>query len=235
MKRRKTSTLAVASILAWALLAPSEPVAAQSGTTAFTNVAVLPMDRERVLENHTVVIQNGVIQEVAPSHRVAIPAGARIIDGQGLFLMPGLADMHVDLPSAEATSEQVADFMFLLLANNVLAIRGTEGIPHHLRIKREVGTGEVFGPTIWVGAPPLGGSNAQDTIQTVERMLANRRAGYDYQTISGDFPPEVWEAMAEEAHSRGYTFGGTIPRSIGLRGALSTGISSPRAYSKAVS
>jgi imidazolonepropionase-like amidohydrolase len=31
--------------------------------------------------------------------------------------------------------------------------------------------------------------------------------------------------MAEEAHSRGYTFGGTIPPSIGLRKALSTGIS----------
>jgi hypothetical protein len=100
-----------------------------------------------------------------------------------------------------------------------------EGASNHLRIKREVASGEILGPTIWVGAPPLGGANAQDTTQTVERMLANRRAGYDYQTISGDFSLAVWEAMAEEAHSRGYTFGGTIPSSVGLRTALSTGIS----------
>ena len=225
MIRKRRISLGVSVGVALAVAAGPTPAAPQSGTTVFVDVAVLPMDRERILENQTVVVQGGVIQELAPSHRVQVPDGARIIDGQGLFLMPGLADMHVDLPSAQATSEQVADFMFLLLASNILAARGMEGTSNHLRIKREVASGEILGPTIWVGAPPLGGANAQDTIQTVEQMLANRSAGYDYQTIYGDFPLEVWEAMAEEAHSRGYTFGGTIPPSIGLRTALSTGIS----------
>ncbi|MEN3326923.1 MAG: hypothetical protein V7638_1730 [Acidobacteriota bacterium] len=37
------------------------PLSAQ--TVAFTNVSVIPMDRERVLANQTVVIKNGLIAE----------------------------------------------------------------------------------------------------------------------------------------------------------------------------
>ncbi len=44
--------------------AQSEP-----GTIAFTNVSVIPMDREGVLENQTVVVLDGVIREVGPAGR----------------------------------------------------------------------------------------------------------------------------------------------------------------------
>jgi hypothetical protein len=193
--------------------------------TAFVHVTVLPMDRETVLEDHTVLVRDGLIQEVAPSYRVTIPEGTRVIDAEGLFLMPGLADMHVVLPPSGATSEEVGDFMFLLLANNILAARGMEGIPSHLQIKRQIASGELLGPTLYVGAPPLGGENAQDSQAAVALMLAHRSAGYDLQPIAGGIPIGVWDSLAEEAHSRGYTFGGTIPPEVGLRHALSSGIS----------
>jgi imidazolonepropionase-like amidohydrolase len=197
----------------------------QEGTTAFVGVNVLPMDREKVLEDHTVLIQGGVIQEVAPSYRVSVPEGARIIDGTGLFLAPGLADMHVTLPSSQATSEQVEDFMFLLLANNVTVIRGMDGASNHLQIKRQIADGTLLGPTVWAGAPPLNGGNAPDGSAAIERMMAHRRAGYDFQPIAGGLTPQVWDSLSEEAHSRGYTFGGNIPSEVGLRAALSSGIS----------
>jgi hypothetical protein len=99
------------------------------------------------------------------------------------------------------------------------------GASNHLRIKREISSGSLLGPTLYVGAPPLGGSNAQDPKGAIDRMLSYRSSGYDFLPISGDIPQNVWDSLTEEAHSRGYTFGGTIPESIGLRGALSTGIS----------
>jgi len=214
-----------AALLLAALLITPGAVFPQGETTAFVNVSVLPMDRERVLEGHTVLVRDGIILEVAPTHRVEVPAGARVIEGDGLFLMPGLADMHVLLPSSQASSEELSDFMFLFLANNATTIRGMAGAPNHLQIKRQVASDAVLGPTVYVGAPPLGGRNARDPKSAVERMLAHRSAGYDFQPIAADLPGEVWDSLSEEAHSRGYTFGGMIPPEVGLRNALSTGVS----------
>ena len=223
-------------LVPWPLVAQSGPGAPpgqeaspasveQENITAFVDVNVLPMDRERVLEGHTVLIQDGLIQDVAPSHRVRVPEGARVIDGDGLFLLPGLADMHVTLPSRQSPWTREEEFLLLLLAHNVMVIRGMEGAPAHLELRREVASGALLGPTIWAGAPPLGGDNAQEPEPTVERMLAHRRAGYDLQPVFGDVAPEAWDSLAEEAHSRGYTFGGTVPEAVGLRKALSSGIS----------
>lgn len=214
----------VLSIAAVLFLAGS-PALAQSNEVAFVNTSVLVMDRERVLDDHTVLIRNGIIQEVAPSHRVPVPEGATVIDGRGLFLMPGLADMHAILPGPGDSDGWVADVLFLYLANNVTVVRDAVGRPNHLSLKRRVRDGEILGPTLYVGSPPLDASNTPDPESTIERMLANRSAGYDFQVIHNGLSLMEWDSLAEEAHSRGYTFGGLIPDSVGLRHALSTGIS----------
>jgi hypothetical protein len=166
-------------LLGLALISLSTTSGLYGQTTAFVNVNVLPMDRERVLEQHTVLVRDGLIEAVAPSRRVQLPSDARIIEGDGLFLMPGLADMHVTLPSSQATEEQVGDFLYLLLANNVTVVRGMSGASNHLQIKRRVASGSLLGPTVYAGAPPLGGRNAQDPQGAIELMLARRSAGYD--------------------------------------------------------
>ena len=214
-----------AGFLVLAVLASTKELPAQSTVVAFQHVNVLAMDRERVLPDHTVLIDGGTIREVAPSHRVVVPEGATIIDGEGRYLIPGLGDMFVRLPSAEATDEEVEDFMFLLLANNVTTARGSVGQPYHLTLKRRVRTGQILGPTLYVAAPALDESNSQDPDSTVALMLAHRSTGYDFQRTGRGIPLMSWDSLAEEAHSRGYTFGGLIPDSVGLRYALSTGIS----------
>jgi hypothetical protein len=201
------------------------PGVSQTNDVAFVNTNVLIMDRERVSEDHTVLIRGGVITEVAPSHRVQVPAGATVIDGRGMFLMPGLADMHVVLPGPGDPDQLVEDFMFLYLANNVTVLRGALGRPNHLTLKRRVRNGEILGPTLFVGSPPLNASNSEHPDSTIALMLAHRSMGYDFQVIHNGVPLMVWDSLSEEAHSRGYTFGGLIPDSVGLRYALSTGIS----------
>jgi hypothetical protein len=192
---------------------------------AFVHTNVLAMDRERVLEDHTVLIRNGIIQEVAPSHRIQVPASATVIQAEGLYLMPGLADMHAILPGPGDTEEQVEETLFLYLANNVMVVRGALGMPSHLALKRRVRNREILGPTLYVGSPPLNASNSRDPDSTIALMLANRSVGYDFQVVHDGIPLPVWDSLAEEAHARGYTFGGLIPDSVGLRHALSTGVS----------
>lgn len=74
------------------------PAAAQASSFAFVDVNVLPMDRERVLKSQTIVVRDGSIVAFGPKEDVAVPEGATQIEGAGrLYVMPGLADMHIHL------------------------------------------------------------------------------------------------------------------------------------------
>jgi imidazolonepropionase-like amidohydrolase len=64
--------------------------AAQQPAVAIRNVRLF--DGIRVVPNATVVFQNGVI--VAAGANVKTPEGARVIDGTGKTLLPGLIDSH---------------------------------------------------------------------------------------------------------------------------------------------
>ena len=74
------------------------------------------------------VIVNGRIAAIGPSARVKLPKDARIVDGQGKFLIPGLWDMHVHIAGLNADpawSKQV--LLPLLLANGVTGVRDMGG------------------------------------------------------------------------------------------------------------
>jgi cytosine/adenosine deaminase-related metal-dependent hydrolase len=71
----------------------------EATSIAITNVNVVPMDAERVIESQTVLIDNGRITAIGPT--LEPPAGALRIDGRGRYLLPGLIDMHVHIRSGE--------------------------------------------------------------------------------------------------------------------------------------
>ena len=126
-------------------------VSAQEDTTiAFVGVNVVPMDTEEVLLDQTVITQNGLITEVGPKAEVQVPENAKIIAGNGNYLMPGLADMHVHL-----YSDPDPDFMQLFLAEGVTTIGNLSGLPEHLEWKQEVISGERIGPTIYTTGPTI--------------------------------------------------------------------------------
>ena len=58
-----------------------EPNATNAPITAFVNVNVVPMDRERVIENQTVIVRNGRIAEIGPANKVKVPDGATRVEG----------------------------------------------------------------------------------------------------------------------------------------------------------
>ena len=86
--------------------------------TVFKNVNLVPMTEEKILENQTVLVKGDRIFKIGPSNEVKIPPNARVIDGQGAYLMPGLADMHVHLKGDWPISQ-----LDLYLANGVTTVR----------------------------------------------------------------------------------------------------------------
>jgi imidazolonepropionase-like amidohydrolase len=66
---------------------------APAGPVAFAHVRAF-VDGQRFADDETVVVDKGKITAVGPAAATAIPAGARIIDGHGETLVPGLWDSH---------------------------------------------------------------------------------------------------------------------------------------------
>src|SRR5271168_1620268 len=83
---------------------------------AITHVTVIDCTGAAAKPNSTVVVTSGLISAVGPSGTVRIPAGARVLDANGKFLIPGLWDMHGHLTDA------TADAFPLLIMNGVTGV-----------------------------------------------------------------------------------------------------------------
>ena len=86
--------LALAAVLA--LLSAAGPARAED-VIAFRGVRVF--DGTRAIPSATVIVRDGRIDQVGPT--AAIPAGAKVVDGDGKTLMPGLIDCHVHAFASE--------------------------------------------------------------------------------------------------------------------------------------
>ena len=75
----------------WLMMLALLPAALQAQDVAIRNATLLTITNGTI-ENGTVVVRNGKITAVGKD--VAIPAGIKVIDGTGKFVMPGIIDAH---------------------------------------------------------------------------------------------------------------------------------------------
>lgn len=190
-------------------------------TFAFVGVSVVPMDRERVIENQTVIVRDGRIVEVGPAGKTKVPAGAAQIDGRGKFLMPGLADMHAHLyPGEGAANDLAAQQLKLYLANGVTTVRNMIGAPAHVVLRERIKEGKLLGPTLFTAGPPLLGKDAVSAEVAERIVVAQKQAGYDLLKVHEGLKPDVYEAIAAAARKAGIPFAGHVTASVGLPRAL---------------
>ena len=193
----------LASICILTALAAS--VSAQ--TVAFTNVSVIPMDRERVLANQTVVIKNGLIAEIGDAKKVKLPKDAKRVDGTGKYLIPGLVDMHTHLlsDSDEYPDSIGPDELRVMVANGVTTVRFMIGTPELLALRGHSASGEIEAPTIFVASPHLTGREQGNNFvvntpeEAREAVRKSKAAGYDFIKVTTFVKPEVYEAAVDEA------------------------------------
>jgi Tol biopolymer transport system component/imidazolonepropionase-like amidohydrolase len=78
-------------------LALSLPRPAPEGSFVLKGARVLTMNGDEVLEGADVVVTGNRIAALGPTGRVAVPAGARVLDAAGTTVIPGLIDAHAHL------------------------------------------------------------------------------------------------------------------------------------------
>ena len=191
--------------LVFCLAAIAAPVSAQ--TVAFTNVNVIPMDRERVLAKQTVLVKNGVIAEIGDAKKVKVPKDAVRVDGTGKYLVPGLVDMHTHLlsDSDEFPDSIGPDELRVMVANGVTTVRFMIGTPELLSLRSRSAKGEIDAPTIFVASPHLTGREQGNNFvvntpdEAREAVRKSKAAGYDFIKITTFIKAEVYEAAVDEA------------------------------------
>ncbi|HEV7643169.1 MAG TPA: amidohydrolase family protein [Pyrinomonadaceae bacterium] len=176
-------------------------------TVAFTNVNVIPMDRERVLMDQTVVVKDGLITEVGDAKKVKIPKDAVKVDGRGKYLIPGLVDMHAHMLSDD---DQIPDSMAedelkIMIANGVTTVRFMIGTPEQLVLRQRSAKGEIIAPTIYAASPHLTGrEQGNDFVvkteeEAREAIRKSKAAGYDFIKVTTFIDARVYEAAVDEA------------------------------------
>jgi imidazolonepropionase-like amidohydrolase len=121
---------------------------------AIRDVTVVPMSSPDLLPSQTVIIQGGTITAIGPSAGMPVER-ARVVDGTGKYLLPGLADMHVHY-------WDITEFG-MFLANGVTLVRNMWGSPFHLALQRKVREGAFPGPRVVTTSPIIDGPGPDGT------------------------------------------------------------------------
>ncbi len=193
---------------------PEELQGDQASVTALVGADVVDGLSETTRTDMTVLVERGRIRALGPRSDVEIPEEARIIDVSGKTLIPGLWDMH-------AHSNQV-QWAPAYLAGGVTTIRdlGNE-LEFATAFRDAVASGDAMGPEILLsgmtdGAGITGNGVIRATTPEEAREVVALYAehGYDQVKIYTAIEPDVLKVLTEEAHRRGMTVTGHVPRAV---------------------
>lgn len=181
---------------------------------AIANVTVIDTNSGAAHPDMTVVVRGNRIASVGKE--TSLPDNARVIDGRGKFLIPGLWDMHVHL---SWTTESALP---LLLANGVTSVRDLGSRLEQLDAWRaNIASGVMAGPRIFRAGPILNGQsfNAYQLVpgnpdETRGAARALHAAGVDFLKVHRRFPRDSYFALVDEAKKLGLTVVGHIPMTV---------------------
>ena len=183
-------------------------------------------------QDNSVVISGNRITFVGAAAGARVPKNARVIDGRGKFLIPGLWDMHV-----HAFVHEFSDFAGpLLIANGVTGAREMGYyIDTTLRWKADIAAEREIGPRLVVGVRIDGPVNRarfvahvvteEDGARAVD-TLAHRKDGSpraDFIKTYSWVPRAAYYGIAREAKKVRIPFAGHVPFSVSVAEASDAG------------
>ena len=175
------------------------------------------------LSGTRILIEDGRIQEIGQRGDLSIPAGARVIEAAGKYIIPGLIDSHVyyDMPWLHR----------LYLANGVTTVRDLGGsIERLVTLREEISVGNLMAPRMFISGMPINPGSVRAMNLNSSREMAEKlvEAGVDGIKVTGSTTDELRE-IVEVAHANGLiVYGHTGPkrgnRGPGARLAIEAGL-----------
>lgn len=137
-------------------------VSVDTAVVALTHARIIDGTGAQPRENQTLIVRDGSIAALGDDGKVAIPAGALVMDLTGKSVIPGMVQVHEHLfyPTGPGMYGNLAvSFTRLYLAGGVTSMRtgGNMNGYGDIAIKRAIDAGAVAGPWIDATAPYLEG------------------------------------------------------------------------------
>ena len=194
---------------------------ARAESLALTHVTVTDATGAKPQLDRTVVIAGDRIASIS---QAPPPNDARVIDGRGKFLIPGLCDMHVHLAGVSADPKwSKATLLPLLIANGVTTVRDMGGDLAALQSwRKEIADGKLIGPRIYSPGPMLdGGKSDPPALRAISTPNEGREAvrelkskGVDFIKVLSRLDRESYLAIADESKKQDLTFVGHVPNLV---------------------
>jgi hypothetical protein len=181
----------------------------------------------------TVIVDGDRIAEIRPASASETHERARVVDGAGRFLIPGLWDAHVH---TFVFPWQPDHQLPLFIANGVTGIRDMGGaVPDSASdalgggfpmsdidaIRAAIDSGERVGPRIVAGVMVDGPTPVWPVALAVDTAEAGRqavdaitKAGADFVKVYTLLAREAFLAIAEAANERNFSFAGHVPIAV---------------------
>lgn len=190
------------------------------------NVNIIPMTSpDKVVYNTTVVVRDGHIESLnGPIIKEAV-----VIDGKGKWLIPGLIDMHVHIPTDFSVRPGVPtqspditfntqDIMTPYIANGVTTILNMNANMEAFSQRKEIEKGYVVGPRMALAALINGGNGSGRIANTTEegrQAVRDAKAeGYEFIKLYSQLNIETYVAIIDETHKLGLKTVGHIPNAF---------------------
>src|SRR5713101_4870445 len=188
-----------------------------------SNVTVVDVRTGTLQPEQTVILERNHIASVGPGKSAKYPRNAASVNCRGLFLIPGLWDMHVHLVFGDWFTDARDISLPLFVANGVTCVRdmGSE-LDIVQGSRNEIEAGQLLGPRIYTSGPMLDGpkprfpsSVAIATPEDAHRAIADlKRRGADFIKLQSLIPREAVFTIAEEAKKQEIAFEGHVPDAV---------------------
>ncbi len=223
--------LAVLSIFVFAAAILGQTSSGQAAI-AITHVNVIDVTGSPTQNDRTVVIQGNRIVQVGKAGGIKLPRDAKIVEGQGKFLIPGLWDMHVHtifgdwIPGGKEVS------LPLFVANGITGIRDMGGdLDTLLQWRSQTAAGTLLGPRMIIAGPMLDGPKSRfpsslsiGTPEEGRKAVDDLKArGVDFIKVQSFIPRQPYFAVVEEARKQGIVLVGHVPDAIRASEATDAG------------
>ena len=192
--------------------APSASSGQRYGRLLIRNAMVIDGTGNPTRGPMDILIEGGTIRSVRMSRATEFsgtPVGGdsavrpdRVIDGTGMYVMPGIIDMHAHVQFSRAGKQMPKDYVYkLLLGHGVTTIRepgsgeGLDTMVAHARLSSE---NRIAAPTIIAYSTAGAGTPAE--ARTLVRSV-KQRGGQGLKVFVNR--TDVWEALSQEAKAQG--------------------------------
>jgi imidazolonepropionase-like amidohydrolase len=217
---------------------------APSKTVAFVHALVVPMDRERVLPDQTLVVVDGRITALGPASEVTVPPEAVRIEAGGRYLLPALSDMHVHVEGeswnallsaeAKATSKDAPfeDFLFPYVANGVTTVQVLSATHELLPVRGQIARGEMLAPRLILARmidgpdkawPPPLSTWVSTADEARSATLKAKVDGYDKMKVYSFLTKETYDSVLATAKEQHMDVVGHIPYALSVEYVVDAG------------